>query len=608
MPITPRFDLSQTDSHIILKIHVPHVRVSPESVQVVLTDNNTTLHFASPPTYLLVLNFGESHHFHETADECCARYEPMIENGIIVLELQKETPGVVWENLDLLGRLAPAAMVVQQRQNGAGIRWLQSIKEDQPQKQRQLGHRGGEGMIVNATDGGGEAVPPPTTQVEEFSGYGFLRLFHGIYSDLVRDGLAKEMLEFPWIETENDHLTTAKDTRSSKNAQLRKDRRRKRREMEQEKFSAERYLGDIDLEDDYIYQCAMAMKPQWEQTSLQMNQDDLLSERLSSLTIQEQKTDSCIIQSASFFSQEEGTTLLSIPYPLLPPMITPEQEHGLLMGLLDIVYAYTYDHLSTDGEPTVESAWTISILSASLSCLDDWLDDDSDNNHDDETRQSTVLKNVICSSLRRALIYPYLRNWNFGIHVWKHVILMLQKGIRRVLRSLLQTRSILDKSELYYMGNKLFIDPYLAWLQAHPDNIEQKLKVVAGGLGQILQLETLKDDLQLDLLKLEVADSESDNEESSSNESNSESSNETASGDDDSSSSSSESESKVGQAKLATSIDGQTMTGDDFSSKVIDKSSSLLDENLGPSIEKISLSVPSEKKEGNRRSLIQEMD
>ena len=34
-----------------------------------------------------------------------------------------------------------------------------------------------------------------------------------------------------------------------------------------------------------------------------------------------------------------------------------------------------------------------------------------------------------------------------------------------VIRSLLRAREILEKSESYYIGNKLFIDPYLYWIQ-----------------------------------------------------------------------------------------------------------------------------------------------
>jgi SHQ1 protein len=73
------------------------------------------------------------------------------------------------------------------------------------------------------------------------------------------------------------------------------------------------------------------------------------------------------------------------------------------------------------------------------------------------------------------LIYPYLRSFPLGIVIWEHIasILVHQDSIRIIIRCLLQIRSILDRSDMYYLGNKLYIDPYLIWIQqyrAHSDD------------------------------------------------------------------------------------------------------------------------------------------
>ena len=120
MPITPQFQLSQTLTHVELSIRVPHVRVTTESIQVVV-DDDQTVHFSSSP-YLLRLQFAP-HQFHATAAEACATYQPTIENGTIVLLLKKETPGN-WENLDLLGKWAQPA------KTRAGAKWLQQVIPD----------------------------------------------------------------------------------------------------------------------------------------------------------------------------------------------------------------------------------------------------------------------------------------------------------------------------------------------------------------------------------------------------------------------------------------------------------------------------------------------
>ncbi len=45
-------------------------------------------------------------------------------------------------------------------------------------------------------------------------------------------------------------------------------------------------------------------------------------------------------------------------------------ERALLLGLVDIIFAYCYDYRTQQGESTVESAWTIGTLSPTLSCLE----------------------------------------------------------------------------------------------------------------------------------------------------------------------------------------------------------------------------------------------
>ena len=42
----------------------------------------------------------------------------------------------------------------------------------------------------------------------------------------------------------------------------------------------------------------------------------------------------------------------------------------LYLGLVDLLFAYCYDHRTTEGEGNVESAWTMCKLSSTLSCLE----------------------------------------------------------------------------------------------------------------------------------------------------------------------------------------------------------------------------------------------
>jgi protein SHQ1 len=454
MPITPHFTIGQTETHVTIEIAVPHIRV--RDVETVLTDDDSVLHFASSPTiYLLVLSFAP-HQFVPDPDDgtaCCrrAQFDPLLRHGTVRLELQKKDIGH-WDDLDLIGRLqAPSLSQSNKEQPGTkrNGNWLVAV----------------ESYSSNAEGEQEEEL----TVVDQVNGwYGFARMFQGVFTDLARDGLAREMLELPWNE-DHDGVSIISNNRSDVSL-VHLQRRLERLQMEQEKFCPERYLGDtFGCHDDYLYQCAMAMKPHW---TTALNTADETS-------------------SSSHYDQQAQSLMLSIPYPLLPKNL---QHDSLMLPLIDILFAYVYDHLLTDGDPTVESAWTVSTLSATLAALEDWGEHGADT-----TRQ------VVESCIRRSLVYPYLRTYEFALHVLDHVVQILRRGLRTVIRCFLQVRRILDRSELYYLGNKVFIDPYLAWLQKSNNvNFDELMMIQAGEMEQIVaQSLDLKEAIGLGLAAIE---------------------------------------------------------------------------------------------------------
>ena len=193
---------------------------------------------------------------------------------------------------------------------------------------------------------------------------------------------------------------------------------------------------------------------------------------------------------SAYFTAQESAQLASTPYPLLPPI--REGNQFLWLGIIDLLFAYCYDHLLTDGDPTVESAWTVPILSCTLSWLEPF-------------DAGETIADVVSQCLRRSLIYPYLRNLDFAVFVGRQVSHILSKGGRRcVIRCLLQIRSILDQSELYYLGNKLYIDPYLAWLQDSPRHNDGYLQLLATEVDNLLDdSKCLRDRLGLSLTAIE---------------------------------------------------------------------------------------------------------
>ncbi|CAN0340447.1 unnamed protein product, partial [Ectocarpus sp. 13 AM-2016] len=99
------------------------------------------------------------------------------------------------------------------------------------------------------------------------------------------------------------------------------------------------------------------------------------------------------------------------------------EERRVLLGLADILFAYAYDHRTTTGDATVESPWTVAVLSPLLS----WLE-----------VCARVRTDVALAGIRRSLIFPYLRVWELGALVARDVRDILAAGKRCILRCLLQ--------------------------------------------------------------------------------------------------------------------------------------------------------------------------
>ncbi|CAM9202900.1 unnamed protein product, partial [Choristocarpus tenellus] len=235
------------------------------------------------------------------------------------------------------------------------------------------------------------------------------------------------------------------------------------------------------------------------------------------------------------FTEEEEEQLRLLPNREYLMPTGGEEEEQALLGLGDILFGYVYDHRTTCGDPTVESPWTIATLSPLLSWLevpepgipktvipahtlafsatttDDVKSSSSgggvaDSNSDvhggaltsDEWRLLEMMK----ACVRRSLIFPYLRVWDLSTLLVQDVAQILAGGQRRVvLRCMLQVYRIMEKSEVHYLLNKLFIEDYCVWLQKVS---ESTLASFATRYAQVVKY-LRKGDLGLDLERLEAS-------------------------------------------------------------------------------------------------------
>ena len=111
------------------------------------------------------------------------------------------------------------------------------------------------------------------------------------------------------------------------------------------------------------------------------------------------------------------------------------------------------------------------------------------------------VSSCVRSCLRRSLIYPWLRNWELGLAVWRDVVLLLEAGPVAVVQALLALSDSFSDTPGYYIFSQLYIQDYCTWLQAVP---AAHLTSLAAALARNLESVT-KDSLGLELEELEEA-------------------------------------------------------------------------------------------------------
>jgi SHQ1 protein. len=435
MPITPRFKLSQTETQITIIIHIPHIRVSASTLEIVV--DGCDFHFHSSP-YLLYLSFpGELVDDVETCREAKTIYDPSNQNGVLTISIYKKEEGI-WKDLDLLGNLV-------------GKSTFAASNDDIRKQENKI-------QVISSTDDATCLQEESNSEQQDATffpddihsclkpHYGFLNMHHSVFTAYAREGLSHDMLEIP----NPDEMPVD-------------ERREQRLNTERIKFDPDRYLGDFDLScdsddeaADMIFIEAMKMEPHWNRLS---SVHDLTNAFEKLDTEETEKVMGTQEGSHDFFNEEEKMQLVENKA-VIPPLsqISKEQKESLLLSLLDIMYAYAYDHRTTIGDATCESSWTLMMLSPTLSWLEIY------------TPPYDDILSILRWSIRRALIYPYLRNFDFVANVLvKDLQHIFAGGKRVILRCLLQIQKILDKSEFHYLFNKLYICPYIIWIQRMDD-------------------------------------------------------------------------------------------------------------------------------------------
>ncbi|GMF43123.1 unnamed protein product [Phytophthora fragariaefolia] len=263
-------------------------------------------------------------------------------------------------------------------------------------------------------------------------------------------------------------------------------RRTLREAAEEQHFDIERYLMDFANQgDDMYFELAMAYEPFWtkypvlspatdipKKTSeikatkpliVEISSEvDRVGDSLSSVSLEASSQlppASSPIASKIQFTESEQELLLRLPRKeFLLPEGSPE-EKLVIGGLVDILIGFAYEQLTTQGDSGVESTWTVSIVSPTLS----WLDSNAD------------LRAVVRSTVRRMITFPFLRQYALALRCVREASEILKRGKRVVLRALLALYRIIEKSETQYLLNSLYIQDYCVWIQSVHDERLQRV-------------------------------------------------------------------------------------------------------------------------------------
>uniref|UniRef100_A0A1I8QAP9 Protein SHQ1 homolog n=1 Tax=Stomoxys calcitrans TaxID=35570 RepID=A0A1I8QAP9_STOCA len=156
-------------------------------------------------------------------------------------------------------------------------------------------------------------------------------------------------------------------------------------------------------------------------------------------------------------------------------------------GLISILLSICYDVRFTANEPNCESAWTRSILSATLMYFE----------------PHTSIKDVVISFMRRSLIYPLYRNYELSRQCVEDCIIALQSNHPWIVKQLLVTHdSFSDNERSIY--NHYYIEDYIRYVTNASDACPPThLQMLAQNLKNVL-FDIFKKNLGLGLQELET--------------------------------------------------------------------------------------------------------
>ena len=399
--LTPVFHVSQDEEWVLVHMAVHHVRT--EDMDFFVGEREFKFH-CTP--YFLSLHFDGD--LDATGGRERSEYDPI--TGNLTVYLPKAETGHIFGDLDMLTKLLtqPKAKSPPKRDKFRAPPLIEVIdKEDRDA----IGEDGNMDAIESSSQDEGDDrwIFPQDIRSESLLGqggaYGFNNKYKGIFADLT--GEMGDLLQI------QDPENLSEDERSA--ARIAQD---------DAHFDEEHFCADTFDEDGCIAE-VIAFKPWWQAHSAEGH-----------------------LPPEAHLDNEDREEMRRLACRSL--LISKGSTASLLHAVTGILFAYCYDVRTTLGESTVESGWTLCVLSPQLGWLDNKFSDPAD----------------VCSAcMRRALSFPLYRSLVLAEHVLRDVIHIFDLGRRGLLKGLLHTRRILGQSEKRYILNRVWTDDLCAWIQ-----------------------------------------------------------------------------------------------------------------------------------------------
>ncbi|KAJ1952243.1 hypothetical protein EC988_003658 [Linderina pennispora] len=436
--ITPKFSVQQDDTTVTVVITAPHVRAATIELDV----NGDQLTFYAAPYYLRLTFPGRV-----VEDENSKAQLDHGSNNITVI-LTKETPGEVFENLDMLTSLLATR---RERDAAAG-----SAAEPRKPHIEEIG--GGQTPLDLKSmleDEDFDWEIPQRLQAadnqelaDRSKNYGFDLQYNQYFANIASDG---------------NGIMNSYRFESMDHAGRRERRMSDEYDRFDEDYYIENFMNDEEIMDLIHYKTQYHKALRRIQKTKKANGQDA---QPSSSEV----TEADMAQDPFKFTEEENRAMMGLSRRTY--MVTHEQT--VYLGLVELLFAYSYDHRINHGEQTVESSRQIGRLSAQMSCLDHY----------------TQLRDTVVTCFRRALVYPLYRNWELCERVLSDVYILLRLGRRTCLKVLLELKTMFDHHDEYYLYSKTLFDDYCVWLQTTAND-----KVIRSLAHQINHIEIEKDEV-----------------------------------------------------------------------------------------------------------------